>query len=157
VPTEVWIRLKDLPDHLRDLPGSLPGTLFAALAVAYVSLLSGVQPSIERRFGDSEVLLHPASGNLVVGHMPQDLEPLHRGVAPLVRGRIEPGLEEPVLPFESTVLIPQASHLSRLPANSGRLLQQQQTLLTARFCTQHHASDHQGNGCPKDLHASTLL
>jgi hypothetical protein len=37
------------------------------------------------------------------------------------------------------------------------LLQQQHTLLTARFCTQRHGSNHQGNGCPEDIQASTLL
>jgi hypothetical protein len=100
---------------------------------------------------------YPASGHAVVGHVPEDLEPLHRGVAPARRGVIEARLEQPVLGLQPAVLIPQSGHRAQLSAHGSALAPPEQSLLTGRLGTQRDGSNQQGNSPWKDLHADTLL
>ena len=122
MPPDIWIRLEDVPDHGRKLGGRLPGALPGCLLVPQIAPLGGVQPSVESRLGDQEVLLHPASGDPVVGHVPQDLQPLHRGVALPTRGVTKPRLEQPVLGLQAAVLISEPGQFPRrLTCSDGPL------------------------------------
>jgi len=157
VSTELRIRLEDVPDHPGEFRRRLPGALDIALALTQIALLGRMQPAIQGRLGDQEVLLHPAPGNAVVRHMPQDLEPLKGRVA-LPAGSVSVAcLEQAVLRLQLAILIPQPGQLAHLSANGSALLQPEQPPLTGRLGTQHHGSNHQGNGCSEDLHADTLL
>jgi len=68
------------------------------------------------------VLGHLVAGDAVVGHVPEDLQPLHRGIALASRSLAEPVLEQPILGRQPAVLISQSGQLSHLlPGGDGPL------------------------------------
>ena len=91
--------------------------------------------------------------------MPQDLEPL-RGRVALPAGSVSvASLEEAVLRLQLAILLPKPGQFARFSADDGSPMEPESASggLTSRLGTQHHGSNHQGNGCSEDLHADTLL
>ena len=88
--------------------------------------------------------------------MPEDPQPLQRGVSLPRRGIAEPVFEHPKLRPQPAVLVSESDQFARCFTCCDAPLQEQQPLLTSRLGTQHHGSHDQGNGSSEDLHVGTL-
>ena len=121
VPAPARILREDLPNQMHQFDRSPARTLPLLLFLEQFALLRRVKPAVEGRDGHAEVLLNPRPRNPKVLQVPQNSEPLKRGIVLLCRYLPHSGLEQAVLGAQLVVLVLQVQHPRPQPGFLARV------------------------------------